>query len=91
MASQILGPVSAASIEVDMIVQNTAADGLTDVTFTVHRADYDRALAILAGVGRPTPFVATDCPTCRDDWEGVLTRAARGWPWRRGREASCSS
>ena len=50
MASQILGPVSAASIEVDMIVQNTAADGLTDVTFTVHRADYDRAQAILADV-----------------------------------------
>ena len=50
MASQILGPVSAASIEVDMIVQNTAADGLTDVTFTVHRADYDRAQAILANV-----------------------------------------
>ena len=50
MASQVLGPVSAANIEVDMIVQNTAADGLTDLTFTVHRADYDRALAILAEV-----------------------------------------
>ena len=30
-----------------MIVQNTGADGLTDVTFTVRRADYDQALAIL--------------------------------------------
>ena len=50
MASQVLGPVSAAGIEVDMIVQNTAADGLTDLTFTVHRADYERAQAILADV-----------------------------------------
>ena len=47
IASGILGPVAAANIEVDMIVQNTAADGTTDFTFTVHRNDYDRALEIL--------------------------------------------
>ena len=50
MASQILGPVAAANIEVDMIVQNTGADGSTDVTFTVRRADYESARAILAEV-----------------------------------------
>ena len=50
VASKILGPIGAASIEVDMIVQNTGADGSTDVTFTVRRADYDRAREILAGV-----------------------------------------
>ncbi|MBK1648415.1 aspartate kinase [Rhabdochromatium marinum] len=48
IAHRILGPVSEANIEVDMIVQNVAADQrTTDFTFTVHRNDYDRALAIL--------------------------------------------
>ena len=47
VASKILGPISAAQIEVDMIVQNTGADGLTDFTFTVKRGDYDAALELL--------------------------------------------
>jgi aspartate kinase len=50
IASRILGPVGRAPIEVDMIVQNTGADGLTDFTFTVKRDDYDRALEILEPV-----------------------------------------
>lgn len=50
IASKILGPVSGAPIEVDMIVQNTGADGLTDFTFTVKRNDYDRALELLTEV-----------------------------------------
>ena len=50
VASHILGPVSRASIEVDMIVQNTGADGLTDFTFTVKRDDFDRAIEILKPV-----------------------------------------
>ncbi|MEQ8861573.1 MAG: aspartate kinase [Pseudomonadales bacterium] len=47
IASRILGPVGRAPIEVDMIVQNTGADGLTDFTFTVKRDDYERALELL--------------------------------------------
>jgi aspartate kinase len=48
VAYKILGPISDANIEVDMIVQNTTADGrATDFTFTVHRNDYDKALKIL--------------------------------------------
>jgi aspartate kinase len=47
VAFQILGPVSAANIEVDMIVQNVSHDNTTDFTFTVHRNDYARALGIL--------------------------------------------
>lgn len=50
IASNILGPIAAANIEVDMIVQNVGADNTTDFTFTVHRNDYDRALEILNGV-----------------------------------------
>jgi len=47
IASAILGPVADANIEVDMIVQNVAADGSADFTFTVHRNDFDRAFTIL--------------------------------------------
>ena len=50
IASKILGPISDAAIEVDMIVQNTGADGSTDVTFTVRRADYEPARELLAQV-----------------------------------------
>ena len=47
IASQILGPVAAENIEVDMIIQNTGHDSTTDFTFTVHRNDYVSALNVL--------------------------------------------
>lgn len=50
VASKILGPVSRANIEVDVIVQNVAADNTTDFTFTVHRNDYEAAEAVLQKV-----------------------------------------
>ena len=50
VAAKIVGPVAGAEIEVDMIVQNTAADGLTDFTFTVGRKDYEAALELLKPV-----------------------------------------
>ncbi|MCG6887397.1 MAG: aspartate kinase [Proteobacteria bacterium] len=50
VAYQILGPIGEANIEVDMIIQNVGADDTTDFTFTVHRNDFDKALAILTRV-----------------------------------------
>ena len=47
VAFSILGPVADENIEVDMIVQNSGADGTTDFTFTVHRNDYARTLQIV--------------------------------------------
>ncbi|MEM1403231.1 MAG: aspartate kinase [Pseudomonadota bacterium] len=47
VASRILGPIGAANIEVDVIVQNVAEDNSTDFTFTVGRGDLDRAEQIL--------------------------------------------
>jgi len=47
MAHRILGPVSDANIEVDMIVQNVARDGRFDFTFTIHRNDYPQVMDIL--------------------------------------------
>jgi len=47
LAAQVFGPISDAHIVVDMIIQNASADGTTDLTFTVPKADYKRALAIM--------------------------------------------
>jgi len=47
IASNILGPISEANIEVDMIIQNVSEDGTTDFTFTVHRNDFDQAQEIM--------------------------------------------
>ena len=52
VASKILGPVTDANIEIDMIVQNIAEDGCTDFTFTVHRNDYEKAHALLQTVSK---------------------------------------
>ncbi len=52
VAFKILGPVSAANIEVDMIVQNVAHDNTTDFTFTVHRNDYQSAQQVLENTAR---------------------------------------
>jgi aspartate kinase len=46
-AHRLLEPVSAASIEVDMIVLNTAREGRVDLSFTVHRDDYAAALRLV--------------------------------------------
>ncbi|HCP53270.1 MULTISPECIES: aspartate kinase [Pseudomonas] len=52
VAFKILGPISSANVEVDMIVQNVAHDNTTDFTFTVHRNDYQNALQVLENTAR---------------------------------------
>ncbi|MHC8441236.1 MAG: aspartate kinase [Candidatus Eutrophobiaceae bacterium] len=47
IAYRILGSIAKANIEVDMIVQNVGEHNTTDFTFTVSRADYVQAMAIL--------------------------------------------
>jgi aspartate kinase len=48
VAAAIFGPLTDAAINVDMIVQNVAPDGkTTDMTFTVSKADLQRAVAVL--------------------------------------------
>ncbi len=47
-AAGIFGPLADEHINVDMIVQNVSAEGgATDLTFTVTRADFDRAMKLL--------------------------------------------
>ena len=52
IAYGILGPVSDAHINVDMIVQNVGADGLTDLTFTVDSEDLEKSKRILEPIAR---------------------------------------
>lgn len=49
VAAKIFAPLSEAGIVVDMIIQNLSQDGTTDVTFTMARDDYSRALEIVEG------------------------------------------
>jgi len=52
IAYHILGPVSDANIEVDVIVQNVGADKTNDLTFTVQRHDLAKAEAILRNTAK---------------------------------------
>ena len=47
IAYAILGPVAAANLDVDMIVQNIGASGHTDFSFTVNRSEYTKTLEVL--------------------------------------------
>lgn len=47
IAYQILGPVSEANVDVDMIIQNVGVGGATDFSFTVHRNEFAKAMDIL--------------------------------------------
>ena len=47
IAYAILGPIAAANVDVDMIVQNIGASGHTDFSFTVNRSEYRKAMAVL--------------------------------------------
>ena len=50
IAATIFGALAEANVNVDMIVQNLGADGTTDMTFTVGKADLPRAHAALGGI-----------------------------------------
>jgi aspartate kinase len=53
IAYQILGPVSDANIDVDIIIQNVGEDGATDFSFTVHRNEFAKAMDILNSKVQP--------------------------------------
>ena len=52
LAARIFSPIAADGIVVDMIIQNAAEDGSTDLTFTVPRSELDRALRTVGAIGR---------------------------------------
>ncbi len=52
IAAGIFNPISDANIVVDMIIQNTRASDLTDMTFTIPRGNYDQAMEIVKKVAK---------------------------------------
>lgn len=80
VAAKILAPVGEANIEIDMIVQNVAADNTTDLTFTVHRNDMDKAQAILEKIAAELGAreVTTDDKICKVSIVGVGMRSHAG-------------
>ncbi len=46
IAAAIFGPLSENGVLVDMIIQNTSRDGITDMTFTISRKDLQKTLSI---------------------------------------------
>ncbi len=80
VAYKVLGPVSDANIEVDVIVQNVAADGTTDLTFTVHRNELQKAVAVCEAVAQQLGAreVASDGTICKVSLVGVGMRSHAG-------------
>lgn len=80
VAYRVIGPVSEAGIEVDVIVQNVSAEGMTDITFTVKRADSDQARKILEGVasGLNASAVTVDKKIAKVSLVGVGMRSHAG-------------
>jgi aspartate kinase len=80
LAYQILGPVSEANIEVDVIVQNVAEDNTTDLTFTVSRGDMAKAEAIVRKLVKQTGAreVKTDDKIAKVSLVGVGMRSHAG-------------
>ncbi|QZP09795.1 aspartate kinase [Caenibius sp. WL] len=77
----IFGPLAAANINVDMIIQNVAKDkGETDVTFTVPQADLERSQALLEGQKDAIGFyrMITDSKVSKISVVGVGMRSHAG-------------
>jgi aspartate kinase len=57
IAASIFGPLADANINVDMIVQNVSETGdTTDMTFTVSKADFERAKQVIEGQRNQVQF-----------------------------------
>jgi aspartate kinase len=80
IAASVFGPLSEQNLNVDMIVQNVSADGTTDMTFTIGRADLPRAQAALAGVQAAIGFaeITTDPDVAKISVVGVGMRSHPG-------------
>ena len=80
IAYNVIGPVSEAGIEVDVIVQNAAADGTNDITFTVKRGESERAKSILDNIARSLKAREVDLDTkiCKVSLVGVGMRSHAG-------------
>jgi aspartate kinase len=81
VAYGIVGPIGAANVDVDMIVQNIGASGHTDFSFTVNRSEYQKALDVLAherGKGFNAREIIGDNRICKVSVVGIGMRSHVG-------------
>ncbi len=80
VAARVLAPIGDANIEVDVIVQNIAADNTTDLTFTVSRTDMAKAQAVMESVAEElgAKSVLTDDSVVKVSIVGVGMRSHAG-------------
>jgi aspartate kinase len=80
IAAAVFGALADHSVNVDMIVQNVSADGMTDMTFTVGKSDLPRARATLAGAQPQIGFteVLADPDVAKISVVGVGMRSHAG-------------
>ncbi|MDT8265807.1 aspartate kinase, partial [Roseomonas sp. DSM 102946] len=80
IAAHVFGPLSAANVNVDMIVQNLGADGTTDMTFTVGKTDLPRARETLENARSSIGFdaILTDPEVAKISIVGIGMRSHAG-------------
>jgi len=81
VAYSILGPVAAANIDVDMILQNQSVEGTTDFSFTVNRNDFKRTLDLLRNQVAPAvgaKEIVADDKVCKVSIVGIGMRSHVG-------------
>lgn len=76
----MFGPLADANVNVDMIVQSTGDDGMTNMTFTVGKADLARAIAVLESTHATTRYaeLQTDDSVVKISVVGVGMRSHAG-------------
>ena len=79
-AFKILGPISDAEIEVDVIVQNVSVDGKTDFTFTVSTEDQEAIKGIIEDIRQKIEFkdLIIDSEIAKVSLVGVGMRSQSG-------------
>ena len=80
VATAVFGPLSAANVNVDMIVQNISAEGTTDMTFTIGRTDLPRVIDCLQREREKIGFteLLTDSEVAKISVVGVGMRSHAG-------------
>ena len=80
IAAHVFGPLSAANVNVDMIVQNLGADGTTDMTFTVGKTDQPRGRETLENARSSIGFdaILTDPEVAKISIVGIGMRSHAG-------------
>lgn len=80
IAAAIFGPLADANINVDMIVQSSGEDGMTNMTFTTGKADLQRAIALAEAAREVTQYgeLITDDSVVKISVVGVGMRSHAG-------------